>query len=190
VARASWFVRINSSHKVNVLQERDGFKSQVETLRDKVSVLSREVAENQDSSVTQGSRITSLENSLRKAEEDLASHKNKLAQAEQALQESRTKSTELEKRLQGELQDAGDAHARATKSWLSEKQLLCQACVNRTTCTQIAILISAGISASSCLLDSAGRTIFLGMFASCYSTVLVVVICKKFLPPRSFVMLL
>lgn len=119
------------------LQERDGYKDQVETLRDKVSLLARDLADNQDNSVSQGGRIASLEEKLHTAEEELASHKIKLEQMDEAIQKSEDQSAEQQKRLQAlqeELQEACDAHARAIKSWMNEKQILCQVRFPRAVC--------------------------------------------------------
>jgi chromosome segregation ATPase len=111
------------------VQERDGFKDQVGTLRDKVSALSRDLAENQDNSVSLGGQIECLKDDLEKAREDLATRKSKLAETEEKLQVSQKEAEKHQQRwkaLENELQEACDTHARSAKSWLNEKQILTQ----------------------------------------------------------------
>ena len=57
------------------LQERDGYSEQLVSLRDKISLLSRELAEGEEGGRAKGDLITKLESQLRAAQEDAAAAK-------------------------------------------------------------------------------------------------------------------
>ena len=105
-----------------------------------MSLLSRDLADNQDNSTSQGNRIASLEEKLRNAESDLATCSSKLHQTEASLLASENEAEEHRKRLdslQQEVQEASDSHARASKLWMNERQLLIQ--VGLVTCLAMCV---------------------------------------------------
>lgn len=126
-----WTFSISVCHRSPSVQDRDGYKGQVETLRDKVSLLSRDLTDHQDSTSAKSDRILSLEHELQRAEAALASHQSKLAETEGELHSSRSEIADQHAKfqaLQDELEETNNAYARAEKSWLNEKQILCHVC--------------------------------------------------------------
>jgi chromosome segregation ATPase len=67
-----------------VLQERDGFREQVESLRDKVSELSRELAECQEKEQQQGGRLEALEATIQNVRESLIATEGELEREREA----------------------------------------------------------------------------------------------------------
>lgn len=79
------------------MQDRDGFKAQLESLRDKVSTLSRELAEGTDSHDKQSAEVASLRDQIARMQEEhaarLAELQSSVDRTNKSLQE---RSDELE----------------------------------------------------------------------------------------------
>lgn len=71
------------------MQERDGFKSQVESLRDKVSGLARELAAGEDGANAAGARAAQLEATASDLEAQLATAKVQIAALEVQVRDSK-----------------------------------------------------------------------------------------------------
>jgi peptidoglycan hydrolase CwlO-like protein len=101
----------------------------VEALRDKVSLLSRQLADNEDNTTAQGGRIGELQEQLQQEENAAAELSKELedlqAQMRQEAEHSTAQTAQIEE-LKQVLQDRQDAAARAEKTWANEKALLCQ----------------------------------------------------------------
>lgn len=73
------------------VQDRDGFKAQLDSLRDKVSALSRELAEGTDSHDEQSAQVSALRKQISRMEEEHAARVSELQaridSTSQALQE-------------------------------------------------------------------------------------------------------
>jgi chromosome segregation ATPase len=109
------------------VQERDGYQEQVGALRDKVSGLARQVAEQADSCTERGGHVAEVEGQLREACDARDAADAAAAQAQAALK------AQVEE-MEGALEGVQERQAKAERAWAAEKARITQVRALYSTC--------------------------------------------------------